>query len=83
MYEAGKKEGESTSYYKNGNMKSKGQYENGVKDEEWIWYYENGNVKSKGSYDEGELEDTELTTYTEDGTIKVINDQNGVTSFLG
>ena len=45
--------GEWVSYYKNGQLESKGIYNNGIKEGEWIWYYDNGQLQIKGFYKNG------------------------------
>lgn len=63
----GKKEGIWTTYYRNGNIESKGSYSNGEKKGEWNEYHENGKLKEEGSY----LNDKKVSTwntYYDDGS---------------
>jgi len=49
----GKKEGEWTSYWKNGGSRSKGNYKNGKKEGRWVGFYENGQLNYKVLYKNG------------------------------
>ena len=49
-YKNGERNGESTSYYENGQIKGKGNHKDGKPDGKWVYYYENGQIKSKENY---------------------------------
>jgi antitoxin component YwqK of YwqJK toxin-antitoxin module len=49
----GKENGESSFYYPNGALKTKGLYVDGLKQGNWFFYYDNGSLKSTPSYQAG------------------------------
>ncbi len=51
-----KRDGVWEAYYKDGDLKSKGEYKNGEKEGVWEAYYKDGDLKSKGEYKNGEKE---------------------------
>ena len=52
----GKKTGQWTTFYENGNTKTSGKVVRGYPDGIWTFYYENGKVRSKGSFTRGVFE---------------------------
>ena len=54
--EAGDKDGESVSYYKNGEIESKGFYLNKLKHGYWEYYWYTGQLRSCGQYNNGEYD---------------------------
>jgi uncharacterized protein len=55
-----------TSYYQNGNLKSKGQFKNNQPAGYWQYYYEYGGLKASGSFVDGQNQGT-WTYYYENG----------------
>ncbi len=51
-----KRHGAFTYYYKNGNLKSKGNYKNNKKDGNWISWEQTGKIHEKGEYKKGEFD---------------------------
>jgi antitoxin component YwqK of YwqJK toxin-antitoxin module len=52
-YLRGKKEGESITYYTNGQVRLKGTYKNGERDGLWVIYNEVGDIENETNYREG------------------------------
>ena len=52
-YKNGKREGLWESYYRNGQLHTKGQYRKGKREGEWEFYYRNGQLECKGYYKNG------------------------------
>jgi antitoxin component YwqK of YwqJK toxin-antitoxin module len=46
--------GVSESYYKNGQLKAKGNFKDDKQDGLWKWYYDDGHLKSQVNYKDGE-----------------------------
>ena len=46
-YKNGKREGLWESYYRNGQLHTKGQYRKGKREGEWEFYYRNGQLECK------------------------------------
>jgi antitoxin component YwqK of YwqJK toxin-antitoxin module len=67
-YKNGKLNGDSISYYYNGQIRVKVPLIDGKKEGEWIEYHENDQLKSKGIYKNGKKEG-EWVYYKEDGEI--------------
>lgn len=63
MYVENIKNGESTIYYPNGQIKSTGKNINGEMEGEVIMYHENGNILSKQNYIRGKVEGEVLMYY--------------------
>jgi hypothetical protein len=61
--------GVSESYYKNGQLKSKGNFKDNKQDGLWKWYYDDGQLKSKVNYKDGE-EDGLSYFYYKNGQLK-------------
>ena len=61
--------GISKSYYKNGQLKSEGNFKNNKQDGQWRSYYDNGRLKSKVYYKDGK-EDGLYEEYYENGQLK-------------
>jgi len=61
--EKGQKHGYWESYYKNGQLLSKGSFLNGKRHGDWEYYWDNGQLDYKKTYDNGKgvKEITELT----------------------
>ncbi len=64
----GKKNGDFTTFYANGQLHEKGKYTDGELDGEWISYFENGKIDEKGQYVNGVLSG-EWISYYENGKI--------------
>ena len=47
------KNGLHESFYKNGQLKFRGNYNNGKRDDLWEEFHENGNLHQKGNYKDG------------------------------
>ena len=60
-------DGECTTYYPNGKIKSVVNYTNGIRNGEEINYFENGNIQSAGLFKDGEI--TSIQVYLENGQI--------------
>lgn len=69
MYVENIKNGESTMYYPNGQIKLIGENVNGEMEGELIMYHENGNILSKQNYIRGKV-DGEVLTYYPNGKIE-------------
>lgn len=54
-YNEGKKTGNHSEYYQNGELKSIGNYINNKKTGEWKWYYNDGKLRYQASYIKGSL----------------------------
>ena len=54
-YKNGYYEGDNSTYYSNGKLKSKGYWINGKKDDLWAWYHKNGQLEEEVSYRDGEI----------------------------
>lgn len=65
------KNGNFTFYYKNGNIKSEGEYILGRKEGEYKWYYENGNIEAVENHFKGLL-NGKYTQYFINGNINYI-----------
>ena len=61
--------GVSKSYYKNGQIKSEGNFKDNKQDGQWRWYYDNGQLKSKVYYKDGK-EDGLSDFYYKNGQLK-------------
>ena len=61
--------GVSKSYYKNGQLKSEGNFKDNKQDGQWRWYYDNGQLKKKVYYKEGK-EDGLSDFYYKNGQLK-------------
>ena len=61
--------GVSESYYKNGQLKSKGNFKDNKQDGLWKWYYDDGQLKSKVNYKDGK-EDGLSDFYYKNGQLK-------------
>lgn len=62
--ENGEVDGESISYYKDGQLEAKGNYINGLRDGFWEFYWYTGQLRSKGNYKRGKF-DGEWREYIE------------------
>ena len=51
--EAGKREGQWVTYFKNGQVWIKGSFKNGNWDGQWVDYHENGQLFREGNYENG------------------------------
>ena len=67
--------GISKSYYKNGQLKSKGNFKNNKQDGQWRSYYDNGRLKSKVYYKDGK-EDGLSNFYYKNGQLKQKTNNN-------
>ena len=47
------KDGLHESFYKNGQLKFRGNYKVGKRDNLWEWFHENGQPKQRGNYKDG------------------------------
>ena len=52
-YTNGKREGLWESYYRNGQLHTKGVYRKGKREGEWEFYFRNGQLECKGTYKNG------------------------------
>ena len=52
-YKNGKREGLWESYYRNGQLHTKGFYRKGKREGEWEFYFRNGQLECKGTYKNG------------------------------
>lgn len=68
------KNGPYEKYYKNGQLKTSGQYLNNEKVGDWKGFYETGELKSTYSYTKGEA-DVERKSYFKNGKIKTETSQ--------
>ena len=69
-YLNGRISGNMTSYHRNGQVESKGNYKDGKKEGLWECYYKNGQLASKGNYIDGKLNGL-IEFYNEDGQLDV------------
>ena len=67
--------GISKSYYKNGQLKSEGNFKNNKQDGQWRSYYDNGRLKSKVYYKDGK-EDGLSNFYYKNGQLKQKTNNN-------
>lgn len=75
--ENGELDGESISYYKNGQLESKGNYVNKLRTGNWEFYWYTGQLQSKGSYKEGKC-DGEWKEYVDAHLHSVYNYKEGI-----
>lgn len=75
--ENGELDGESISYYKNGQLESKGNYINKLRTGNWEFYWYTGQLQSKGSYKEGKF-DGEWKEYVDAHLHSVYNYKEGI-----
>ncbi len=68
--EQGKKQGFWKEYFKEGGMKSEGNYKDGVRTGEWIFYFPTGRIEQKGFFNEKGREHGKWTWYYADGTLR-------------
>ena len=61
--------GVSESYYKNGQLMTKGNFKDDKQDGLWKWYYDDGQLKYKVNYKDGE-EDGVSYFYNKNGQLK-------------
>ncbi|MES2139003.1 MAG: hypothetical protein V4511_04805 [Bacteroidota bacterium] len=75
--ENGEIDGESISYYKNGQLESKGNYFNKERHGNWEFYWYTGQLQSKGTYKEGKY-DGEWKEYVDSHLHSVFNYKEGI-----
>ena len=66
----GKKQGEYTLYYDNGNIWKQGSYDDGLRDGKWKYLHENGKLELEWEYKKELLVSKELTLYYKNGKVK-------------
>lgn len=70
QYVAGVKNGESTTFYPNGNIAEQIRYKAGIKEGVWIQYYDDRKIKFKGTYVADEKEGV-FTGYYSNGKVSI------------
>jgi len=75
--ENGEVDGESVSYYKDGQLESKGNYANGKRSGYWELYWYTGKLRSKGNYKKGKF-DGEWSEYIEGNICLVKTYRDGI-----
>lgn len=68
--ELGKKQGFWKEYFKEGGLKSEGNYKDGIRTGAWIFYFPSGSVEQKGFFNEKGKEDGKWVWYYADGTLR-------------
>ncbi len=67
LHVTGKFDGQSQSWYPNGQLESTGTYKDNVLTGDWKWYRNNGQLSSIETYSNGQI--TRLECYDENGTL--------------
>ena len=64
----GLREGPWVAYWRNGQLRFKGDYKNGKPEGSWVYYHDSGQLWSKGDYKNGKKEGS-WVRYNEDGSV--------------
>ena len=75
--ENGEIDGESISFYKNGELESKGNYLNKLRSGYWEFYWYTGQLQSKGNYKNGKF-DGEWKEYVDSHLHSIYNYKDGI-----